>query len=169
MNNPGYLLRILKPTTISVRRQKPGRATMGDSAEARLEPGILDLLACPGAGSSLPLGAGILPATVVCHSAAATAAYLALGDHERKHKTFDWSGGELEETYARPVRRGEALIGRARLKEMRRFILLVEVETASAETGETLMTGEIRFVAIRGGRALQLRDRLLVFERDERA
>jgi hypothetical protein len=164
-----YLIRLLKPTTISVYRQKPGRATMGDRAEARLEPGILDFLSCRTSAGSLPLGAGILPTTVILHSAAATAAYLALGDHERAHKTFDWSGGELDETYTRPVRLGEALIGRARLKEMRRLVLLVGVETASADTGEKLMTGEIRFVAIRDGRALQLRDRLLVFERDERA
>jgi acyl-CoA thioesterase FadM len=159
-----YLLRILKPRTISVRRQTPGRATIGDTAEARLEPGILELLASPMAGGSLPLGAGVLPETMICFSIATTAAWLAVGEHERKRIPFSWLGGELELTWARPARRAEALIGRARLREMHRFTLNVDMETSSAETGEVIMTGQIRFIAVRGGRALRLTDSLLVFE-----
>jgi len=159
-----HLLRILKPTTTSVRRQRAGRATMGDSAEAVVGPGMLDLLTSPVAGGSMPLGAGILPETIAGLSIAATAAYLALGDEERKHHPFNWAGGELELTWKRAARRGETLVGRARLREMHRFTLDVDVETCSATTGDVLMTGEIRFVGIRDGRAVRLRDSLLAFE-----
>jgi len=159
-----YLLRILKPTTTRISRHRPGRATMGDSAEALVEPGLLDLLASPVAGASMPLGAGLLPETMTALSIAATAAYLALGDQEREYRPADWAGGELDLTWARPARRGETLIGRARLREMRRFTLHVDVETASADAGDVIMTGEIQFVAVRRGRALRLRDSLLAFE-----
>ncbi|UCH34537.1 MAG: hypothetical protein JSV65_18770 [Armatimonadota bacterium] len=159
-----YLLQILKPTTTKICRQHPGRATIGDTAEALNEPGMLDLLASPVAGGSLPLGAGVLPETMVAFSVGTTAAWLVVGEHEKKPCPFNWLGGELELTWNRPARRGEALIGRARLKEMRRFTLHVDMETSSAQTGEVLMTGEIRFVAVRGGRALRLSDSLLVFE-----
>lgn len=138
---------------------------MGDSAEAVVGPGMLDLLTSPVAGGSMPLGAGVLPETIIGLSIAATAAYLALGDHERKHRPLNWAGGELELTWRRAARRGEALVGRARLREMGRHTLNVDVETSSAETGEVLMTGEIRFVGIRDGQAVRLEDSLLAFER----
>jgi hypothetical protein len=52
----GHLLRILKPTTTKVSRREPGRLTAGDSAEARIESGMLDLLTAPMAVGSIPLG-----------------------------------------------------------------------------------------------------------------
>lgn len=138
---------------------------MGDSAEAVVGPGMLELLTSPVAGGSMPLGAAVLPETMIPFSVATTAACLALGDQERKHHPVYWLGGELELTWMRAARRGETLIGRARLREMRRFTLDVDFEASSAETGEVLMTGEIRFVGIRDGRAVRLEDSLLAFER----
>ena len=160
----GYFLRILKPTTTRVCRQQPGRASIGDTAEARLEPGLLDLLASPIAGSSLPFGAGILPETIICHSIAGTAAYLAIGDHEKKRSDFGWSGGDVELTWKRPTRRGEVLIGRARVSELRGMTLRVAVETLSGVTGEVITSGIFGFVAIRDGRAVRLNDSMLLFE-----
>lgn len=160
----GYFLRILKPTTTRVCRQQPGRASIGDTAEARVGSGLIDLLTSPVAGSRLPLGAGILPETLACHAIAGTAAYLAIGDHEKTRHDFEWSGGEVELTWERPARRGESLIGRARVSEMRRLTLDVDVETSSEATGEVITTGQFRFVAVREGRAVRIEDSLLSFE-----
>ena len=160
----GYFLRILKPTTTRVCRQRPGRAGIGDTAEARLEPGLLDLLTSPVAGSSLPLGADVLPETIICHSIAGTAAYLAIGDHEKERSDFGWTGGDVELTWKRPARRGEVLIGRARVSELRGMTLRVAVETLSEVTGEAITTGSFGFVAMRDGRAARLDDSMLLFE-----
>jgi hypothetical protein len=160
----GYLLRILKPTTTRVSRREPGRVTAGDSAEAQIESGMLDLLSSPVAGSSLPLGAGVLPEIILALSAAGTAAYLVLGHHDRDNDTFDWLAAGLALSWRRPVRRGEVLIGRARLRDVRRSTLHLAVETSAAATGEVLMTGELEFVPVREGRALRLSDGMLAFE-----
>lgn len=159
-----HLLRILKPTTLRVCRQNPDRVTIGDMAEARVETGLLDLLTSPVAGVDLPLGAGILPEVLVCHGIAGTAAYVALGDTERKQSGFDWAGTELDLTWKRPGRRGEALIGRARVGARRAMTLNVDVETSSEATGEVIMTGCFQFVAVRDGHALLLEDEMLLFE-----
>jgi len=162
--NTRYLLRIPKPVTVRVCRQMPGRASVGDTAEARLEPGLLDLLASPIAGSALPLGAAILPETIICHSIAGTAAYLAIGDHEKRRTDFGWSGGDLELTWNRPARRAEVLIGRARVSELRGMTLRVAVETLSEMGDEVLASGLFGFVAIRDGRAVRLDDGMLLFD-----
>ena len=161
----GYHLRILRPTTTRVSRQQPGRASIGDTAEARGGPGLLDLLTSPVAGGRLPLGAGILPETLACHAIAGAAAYLAIGDDEKTRHDFEWSGGEMELAWQRPARRGEVLIGRARVSEMRRLTLDVDVETSSEATGEVITAGRFRFVAVREGRAVRLEDSMLLFER----
>jgi len=162
-----YLLRILKPTTLKVSRQQPGRATVGDSAEALVQPGMLNLLTSPAAGSTLPLGAGVLPETMIGLSVAGTASYLALGDQERKHRPFYWLGVGLELAWRRPARKGEGLVGRALLKGIRHYTVHMEVEACSAETGEVIMTGEMEFAAVRGGRAMRLTDSLLAFDQPE--
>ncbi len=138
--------------------------TAGDSAEAQIESGMLDLLSSPVAGSSLPLGAGVLPEIILALSAAGTAAYLVLGHHDRDNDTFDWLAAGLALSWRRPVRRGEVLIGRARLRDVRRSTLHLAVETSAAATGEVLMTGELEFVPVREGRALRLSDGMLAFE-----
>jgi acyl-CoA thioesterase FadM len=177
----GYILRVIKPTRSKVLRRTPDRANIGDSAEAVLEGDILDLLASPVAGGKMPLGAGFLPQTMAALGVAASAAYLALGEparasgrparaggprsgSETKNLAFAWTGGEFELSWRRPARRGEALVGRARLREMQRYTLRVDVETASAASGDVIMTGEIKFLAVRGGRALPLAEELLSFD-----
>lgn len=160
----GYILRVIKPTRSKVLRRTPDRASIGDSAEAVLEGDILDLLASPVAGGRMPLGAGFLPQTMAALGVAASAAYLALGESETKNPAFAWTGGEFELSWTRPARRGEALVGRARLREMQRYTLRVDVETASAASGDIIMTGDIRFLAVRGGRALPLAEELLSFD-----
>jgi len=160
----GCILRVVKPTTTRAHRHRAGRATIGDSAEAVLEGDILDLLASPVAGGRMPLGAGFLPETMAPLAVAFCAACLAVGESETKNPALAWTGGELEVSWSRPARRSEALVGRARLREMRRYTLDVDLETASAASGDVIMTGEFRFLAVRGGRALPLTEELLSFD-----
>ncbi len=158
-----HLLRILKPAVVRVSRQQPDRASLGDMVEMRVEPGLLDLLTSPVAGSGLPLGAGVLPEFLVCHGIAGTAAGVAIGETGRTHHAFHWTGVGLDLTWRRAAHQGEALVGRARVSEKRAMSLLVAVETASAETGEVIMTGHFQFVPVRDGRALLLEDSMLLF------
>lgn len=157
-----YLIRVLKPTATCIRRQDPERVSAGDSAQAVFECDMLDLLASPLAGSDLPLGAGVLPETITALSAAGTACYLALGDQEAKGRDFDWLSSGLELTWARSVNRGEQLVGSARLKQCCGAGMRFDVETTSAVTGEPIMSGEIEFVPVRGGRVARLTDGMLV-------
>jgi len=158
------ILRIVKPIATKVHRQQPDRVSIGDSAEAVLEGAVLDLLASPVAGGNLPLGAGVLPETMTVFALSASAAYLALGEREMGGRLPGWAGGGLEISWTRGGRGGETFVGRARVREKRRYTLHVDVETASAASGELLMTGEIQFVAVRGGRAVPITDDMFLFD-----
>ena len=158
-----HILRIIKPIATRVRRQQPDRVSLGDSAEAVLEGSMLDLLSSPVAGGALPVGAGFLPETMTVFAISASAAYLALGEREMGGRMSGWTGGGLEISWVRCARRGEVLVARARVREKRRYTLHVDVETASAASGELLMTGEIQFVAVRGGRAVPITDDMFLF------
>lgn len=159
-----YVLRIVKPFATRLLREQPDRVSIGDSAEAVLEGSILDLLSYPVAGGSLPLGAGVLPETMTVWAVSASASYLALGEREMGGRLRGWTGGGFEVSWTRRAHRGEALIGRARVRERRRYTLHVDVETASAASGEVLMTGEIQFVAVQGGRAVPVTDDMFLFD-----
>jgi hypothetical protein len=160
----GFLLRIPKPTTTQIHRQHPGRLSIGDVAETRVDTGLLSLLTSQEGGSDLPLGAGVLPELLACHGIAGAAACVVLGDTERKQQHINWSGATMDLTWKRSARQGEPLLARAQVSKRRAMSFLIDVETLSAATNEVLMTGQFQFVAVRNGRAVLLEDDMLLFE-----
>lgn len=74
------MIRAPRPRIVSVRRLRPGQTSLGDWGEARLDPGLIALLATP-------LGAGFHAGYNVPVNLAATAALAVLAPATRRAPT----------------------------------------------------------------------------------
>ena len=134
------MIRIPRPRILWVRRRLPDRVTPGDTAQSRIEPGILTLL-------DGPLGAGYHPRYNIPVLLASTSAVaiLAPAAHD-----VDWAGRELEvEWYGVPCDR-DAVLAEARLVEVADHQARFTTQ-GRTDTGALLYRGSLIMAALRDG------------------
>ena len=88
------MIRAPRPRVVSVTRHHPGQVTPGDTAEVRLDPGLIAFLENTPAAPSTALGAGYQARYNIPASMAASAAAAVLSPADRAD-TY-WSGRDLE-------------------------------------------------------------------------
>ena len=143
------MMRVPRPRIVSVRRRLPGEVSPGDTAEVRLDPGLVGLL------ESLP-DCGYQPRYNVPASLGATAAAAVLAPADRPGSY--WSGRDLEVEWSRAAGAADTVLVEARLEEfserLSRFAL-------RGRTGgdACLFRGTLRMMAIRDGRPAGFRSR----------
>jgi len=137
------MIRVPRPRILWVRRGLPDRVTPGDTAQSRLEPGVLTLL-------DGPLGAGYhaqynIPVLLASTSAVAILAPAAHG--------VEWAGRELEvEWFGVPGDR-DAVLAEARLAEFSDHQARFTTQ-GRTDTGALLYRGSLVMVAVHEGHAV---------------
>ena len=109
------MIRAPRPRVVSVGRRHPGEVSPGDTAEVRLDPGLMAFLENTSGTGSVPLGAGFhapynIPASM---AASAAAAVLAPADRAGTY----WSGRDLEVEWLGVPDPGDTVLALARLEE----------------------------------------------------
>src|SRR5207237_90722 len=112
------MIRVPRPRILWVRRHFPGRATPGDTAQTRLEPGIISLL-------DSPLGDGYqarynIPVRLADTSAVAIVAPAAHG--------LEWAGRDLEVEWSGVPNDRDAVLAEARLEEFADYLARFAIE-----------------------------------------
>jgi hypothetical protein len=137
------MIRVPRPRILWVRRRQPDRVTPGDTAQSRLEPGILTLL-------DGPLGAGYHPRYNIPVLLASTSAVAILTPAANG---VEWAGRELEvEWYGVPGDR-DAVLAEARLVEFSDHQARFTTQ-GRTDTGALLYRGSLVMVALSDGHAV---------------
>src|SRR5882724_11604794 len=112
------MIQVPRPRVVSVRHRQPGVVTPGDTAEVRLEPGLIALLESSAAGTPTALGAGF-PARYNVPASVATTAAHALLNYITPEGTY-WVGSDIDvEWFGRPGF-SDTILATARLEEVNR-------------------------------------------------
>ncbi len=142
------------PRALSRRQQTRRRISPGDSATLEEGPELIKLLMRPYGPSSFPLGRGIHPMTTVPLGLAIDAAIEAAGGYDLEVTTLRYCSFSMEAPMSnqRPLRATGTVtkIGRRH----------VEAEVAVWELDRLILKGQVGLVLARGGRALEIADRV---------
>jgi len=134
------MIRVPRPRVLSVTRSRPDQVTIGDVADARLDPGIIALL-------ESPLGAGYQARYNVPIGLATTAAMAVLGPLTRD---VDWAGTGVDIEWLDEPGLNDTVLVEARLEKLSerqsRFSL-----RARTQSGVGLYRGALRMAALRDG------------------
>jgi hypothetical protein len=148
------MIRVPRPRVVSVRRHHPGQVSPGDTAEVRLDPGLIAFLENTPAGSPVPLGAGFQARYNVPVSMAASAAVAVLSPADRAG-TY-WSGRDLEVEWFGSAGLGDTVLALARLEEISERLTRFTVYGRTL-TDAPLYRGTLRMIAMRDGRPVGFR------------
>lgn len=152
------MIRAPRPRVVSVGRRHPGKVSPGDTAEVRLDPGLIAFLENTrsagvtshglAAGDGVALGAGFharynIPASM---AASAAAAVLAPADRAGTY----WSGRDLEVEWLGVPDLGDTVLAVARLEEFSERLSRFSVYGRTLKD-RALYRGTLRLIAIRDG------------------
>ena len=140
------MIRVPRPRVVSARHRHPGLVTPGDTAEVRLDPGLIALLESTPAGMRVPLGTGFQARYNVPVSVATTAA-LALLSSVTREGTY-WVGRDLEVEWFGWPGPGDTVLASARLEEFHPHLSRFTV-SGHTLTGEALYRGTLHMAAMR--------------------
>ena len=132
----------------------PGKVSVGDSATLDEGPELLKLLMRPYGPNSFPLGRGIHPMTTVPLGLAVDAAIEAAGGYDLEVTTLRYCRFSMEA----PTSNQRALRAAARVTRIGRRH--VETEAEVHELDRQILKAEIGLVRVRGGKAVELADRV---------
>ena len=141
------MIRVPRPRVVSVRHRRAGIIAPGDTAEARLDPGLIALLENPAAGSAAALGAGFQARYNVPVSLATTAAH-ALLNHVSPAGSY-WVGRDLEAEWSGCPGSRDTVLATARLEEINQRLARFSIAGRTI-TGLALYRGTLRMAAMRG-------------------
>jgi len=130
-----------RPRVLWVRRRRPAGISPGDTAEARLDPGLIALL-------ESPLGAAFHAPYTVPVSLPATAALAVLAPSLRPDTS--WGGRELEVQWTGAPGPDDPVLASARLEEFSERLARFAVEGRTS-AGRPLFRGTLQMVAVRQG------------------
>jgi hypothetical protein len=136
------MLRVPRPRIEFVRRSVPGKVSVGDSAEARLDPGLLAFL-------ETPIGAGFHARYILPVGLANTAALAILGPATRDG--LYWSGRDIEVEWLAAADSADSIIAGARLDDFSERLSQFHIEGRTGR-GVSLYRGVVRLLAMREGR-----------------
>src|SRR5579871_5488866 len=140
------MIRVPRPRVVSVRHRRAGMAAPGDTAEARLDPGLIAFLENPAAGTATAPGAGFQARYNVPASLATTAAHALL--HYVSPEGSYWVGRDLEVEWFGYPGATDTVLATARLEEI--DSRLARFRTwGSTLSGVALYRGTLRMAAIR--------------------
>ena len=142
------------PRALARHQQVPGKLSIGDTATLDEGPELLKLLMRPYGPNSFPLGRGIHPMTTVPLGLAIDAAIEAAGGYALEVTTLRYCRFSMEA----PTSNQRALRGSARITAIGNRH--VETHAEVHELDRLILTAEIGLVRVRGGRAVELADRV---------
>ena len=134
------MIRAPRPRVVSVRRRRPGQVSPGDTAEVRLDAGLIAFLE--------PLGAGYHARYNVPASLPATAALAVLAPTTAAGA--NWAGRDLEVEWLGVPGPHDAVVAEARLEEFRERLARFAIG-GRTQADEPLFRGTLRMIAIRDG------------------
>lgn len=151
------------PRSVEVRRRRPDRITLGDSATVEEGPELLQLLMRPFGGNTWPLGRAIHPMTTVPLGLAIDAAIEAAGGQAMDVATLRYASISMEAfTSNRRPLRATARIAALGARHVEAEVEVWEVTEGQGSTGtgseslRVILKGRIGLVRVRGGRAAPL-------------
>ena len=148
------MMRAPRPRVVSVGRRHPGQVSLGDTAEVRLDPGLIAFLentsnaGGSAAGDCVALGAGFHARYNIPVSMAASAAAAVLTPADRAG-TY-WSGRDLEVEWLGVSDLGDTVLAQARLEEFSERLSRFSVYGRTLRD-RALYRGTLRLIAIRDG------------------
>jgi hypothetical protein len=137
-------LTVPRPRIESVRRHVPGKASIGDHAVARLDPGLVELLSRMGEVGGHALAACALPLGI------ATSAALAILSPTQVNGVY-WTSRQAECHWLERAGPQDAVLGEARLVGLTERAAHFEV-SARTDSGKSLFHGKLELLAMRDGR-----------------
>jgi hypothetical protein len=140
------MIRVPRPRVVSVRHRHAGLVTPGDTAEARLDPGLIALLESPATGRSEALGAGFQARYNVPVSVATTAAH-ALLMFVTPQGAY-WVGRDLEVEWSGAPGLHDTVLATARIEEVNQRLARFTV-SGTTLTGVELYRGTLHMAVIR--------------------
>jgi hypothetical protein len=135
------MIRVPRPRIVSVRRSHPKRVSIGDVAEARLDPGLMAIL-------EGPIGVGYHPRYNLPVSLAATAAVAVLTPTASDGSS--WAGRDLEVEWFGTPGIDDSVVAQARLEEFSERLARFSIQGRTV-TGQALYSGSLRMLARRDG------------------
>ena|SRR5688572_678935 len=142
------------PRALARRQQLPGKVSVGDDATLEEGPELLKLLMRPYGPNSFPLGRGIHPMSTVPLGLAIDAAIEAAGGYALEVTTLRYCRFSMEA----PTSNQRTLRATAQVTTIGRRH--VETEAQVYELERLILKAEIGLVRVRGGRAVELADRV---------
>jgi hypothetical protein len=142
------------PRALARHQHVPGKISRGDTAALDEGPELLKLLMRPYGPNTFPLGRGIHPMTTVPLGLAIDAAIEAAGGYDLEVTTLRYCRFSMES----PTSNQRTLRGSARITRIGRRH--VEAHAEVHELDRLILTAEIGLVRARGGRAMELDDRV---------
>lgn len=142
------------PRALARSQQIAGKVSVGDSATLEEGPELLKLLMRPYGPNSFPLGRGIHPMSTVPLGLAIDAAIEAAGGYALEVTTLRYCRFSMEA----PTSNQRTLRGSARVTAIGNRH--VETEAEVHELDRLILKAEIGLVRVRGGRAVELADRV---------
>lgn len=145
------MLRVPRPRLKSMRRAVPGQVSVGDTASALLEPGLMGLLEAEAAGGcvggspgegyharfNLPIGLASTAAVAILAPSVESGGY--------------WAGRDLDVEFLAAAGPGDAVIAEARLEESNGRIARLRI-WGRTDRNVDLFRGTLRMMAVREGR-----------------
>ena len=143
------MIRAPRPRVVSVTRHHPGQVTPGDTAEVRLEPGLIAFLENTPAGTQqTAIGAGFQARYNIPASMAASAAAAVLSPADRAD-TY-WSGRDLEVAWSGAPGPDDTVLAVARLENYSERLARFAIYGRTLADAP-LYRGTLRMMAIRDG------------------
>ena len=142
------------PRALARSQQISGKVSVGDSATLEEGPELLKLLMRPYGPNSFPLGRGIHPMSTVPLGLAIDAAIEAAGGYALEVTTLRYCRFSMEA----PTSNQRTLRGSARITAIGNRH--VELHAEVHELERLILTAEIGLVRVRGGRAVEIADRV---------
>ncbi|HEQ60520.1 MAG TPA: hypothetical protein ENN74_02815 [Firmicutes bacterium] len=137
----------VSPPTVQARRQAvPGKVSVGDFAEVRLEPGLLALLMKPAAETGVPPGRGVHPMSGIPLGLGVEVAIVAASGKENGIDVLR----ACHCAYESPMRPNEPVVARGEVQETGQRHVTVNMEVRSGADGRLLMRGEAVLVKTDG-------------------
>lgn len=150
MNTIGPGWEVPYPRVTEIRRGWPGRASAGDRAIVRVDPGFIALLESRLADDETALGAGYEARWTVPFGLAATAAYAVAG---ASSPGAFWTGREVDIEWFAPAGPRDLLVAEAEIEAIDAGIAQVAL-TAETADGRPLLRARLRLAAVQDGQPL---------------
>jgi len=139
--------REVSPPSVEARLQAvPGKVSVGDWAEVRLEPGLLAFLMKPDGGTGVPPGRGVHPMSGIPLGIGVEAAIVAASGRENGIDVLR----ACHCVYESPMRPDEPVVARGEVSAIGQRHISVKMEVRSEADGRLLMQGQAVLVKTDG-------------------